>query len=113
MTDREFVIQHWPNTVAFLLSEKAYVIALDPQGDSIAWDVYDFVAKDENAAWANAANYTRILLKKVAEIEEEIAKCVRIRRQSDEPDRKIFTRITKRLRNELTKAVGGMKVSEG
>lgn len=111
MTDREFVLKHWPNAVHGG-GPDSFIIALNPCPDSMAWGQFDFAGKGEVAIWAEAAEYTRIQLKQVAYLQEEIAICVKLRWQSDAHDWKILPRIINRLRKQLTEAVDGMKMSE-
>ncbi len=100
MNDCEFVLHHWPNAVGSPYGE-SYVILLDSTSGAGAWDIFDFVEPDEDAAWAKAAEYTRSLFTQKANLQEEIARCEELRRDGNERDREIFGRIAQRLRQQL------------
>jgi hypothetical protein len=100
MTDREFVLQHWPKTVGFQYGE-SYVILLDSTSGAGAWDVFDFDEPDEETAWAKAAECTRGLFTQSANLQEEITRCEELSRDGHERDKEIFGRIIERLRLQL------------
>lgn len=110
MTNRKLVLQHWPNIVAFRYPESDFVISLDPQGDALCWDIYDFSEADEDAVWRKAAEYTRGRFLLTSNLLEEIAKCEELRHQSNDDDKEILTRIIERLRSLLAEASEGMPV---